>query len=60
MKSAKKVDVRFVIVFGCVWIAFGTLGLITAPERLLVAISQLVAGLAHFGYAYWLMRLSRQ
>jgi len=46
------------VIFGFVWIAFGVIGVIFAPERMLVAISQFVAGLVHFGYAVWLKKSS--
>ena len=58
MAKNKKV-LRFVIVFGIVWTCFGIFGLIEAPERMLVTISQLVAALIHFIYAYFLWRKSK-
>lgn len=55
----KTPDIRFIVLFGFVWIAFGVFGLIFAPERILVAISQLVAGVVHFGYALWLRYIAK-
>lgn len=56
--ARKQPDIRFVVVFGFVWIGFGVIGVIFAPERMLVAISQFVAGLLHLGYAFWLKKSS--
>ena len=57
--AGEKTVFRFVIVFGIVWICFGVFGLIEAPERKLVTISQFVAGIVHFIYAYLLWRRSK-
>ena len=47
--------VKFVIVFGLVWLAFGIFGLIEAPERRLVTVSQFIAAAIHFVYAAAIM-----
>ena len=57
MKEAKT-NIRFVLFFGVVWICFGVFGMIEAPERVLVTLSQFVAGLAHFVYAFLVWRKS--
>jgi uncharacterized membrane protein HdeD (DUF308 family) len=54
--AGQKVDLRFVVLFGVVWICFGVFGLIEAPERRLVTISQFAAGIIHFVYAFLVWR----
>lgn len=54
--TGNKPDVRFVVIFGFVWLGFGIYGLVAAPERQLVAASQFVLSGAHFVYAFWLWR----
>ncbi len=49
---------RFVVIFGLVWICFGVFGLIEAPERILVTISQFIAGVIHFIYAFLIWKKS--
>lgn len=44
-------NVRFVLIFGVVWLCFGVFGLIDSPERVLVTLSQFVAAVVHFVYA---------
>lgn len=55
----KKVNIGFVLIFAFVWIAFGIFGLIEAPERKLVTISQFAAGVIHLIFAFWLWRKSK-
>jgi len=54
-----KSDPRFILIFGFVWIGFGIFGLIEAPERQLVTISQFAAGIIHFVYAWLLWRQTK-
>ncbi len=42
----------FLLLLACVWIGFGVLSLIFAPERTLLTVSQFVAGLSFL--ALWL------
>ena len=58
MKEART-DVRFVLAFGIIWICFSVFGLIEAPERLLVTLSQFAAGIVHFVYAFLMWRKSK-
>jgi hypothetical protein len=57
--TGEKVDLRFIVVFGVVWVLFGVFGLIEAPERKLVTISQFIAGIIHFIYAFSAWRKSK-
>jgi len=52
-------DVRFVLAFGVIWFCFGVFGLIEAPERVLVTLSQFAAGVVHFVYALLMWRRSK-
>ncbi len=54
----KKTNIRFIVIFGFVWIGFGIFGLIEAPERTLLTASQFTAGAIHLIYAFWLWRKS--
>ena len=55
----QKPKLRFILIFGFIWICFGVFGLIEAPERILVTISQFAAGIIHFIYAFLVWRKSK-
>ena len=57
--SKRKTNIKLTIVFGCIWICFGIFGLIEAPERTLVTISQFVAGALAFIFVFFLWRRSK-
>lgn len=57
--SDKGSRIGFIMVFGCVWTIFGVFGLIEAPERSLVTLSQFLAGALHFIYAFLLWRKTK-
>ena len=57
--SKKGTSIKLIVVFGCVWVCFGIFGLIEAPERTLVTISQFVAGTLAFIVAFYHWRKAK-
>ena len=49
-------NVKFIFIFGLIWICFGIFGLIDTPVRIYLTISQFAAGLIHLTYAFLLWR----